>query len=139
MELVRSMQEGVYKEAARLDICAALIKNRDLHRARELAAEMQAAWSQVHALTRLAAAYCEIGDAGNCSHVLLAAADRARNADSPSAREAVWAVELGGLLSMNGFEQEAGELTQRVESAHSATSYAGAQALVPGGHRMLAT
>jgi hypothetical protein len=130
MELVHSMQEGVYKEAARLDICAALIKNRDLHRARELAGEMQAAWSQVHALSQLAAAYCETGDAAKCSHALLAAADRARNARSPSAREAVWAVELSGLLSMNGFEQEAGELTQRVGKAHSALSYTRAQAIL---------
>jgi len=31
---------------------------------------------------------------------------------------------------MNGFEQEARELTQRVETAHSASSYAGAPALL---------
>jgi hypothetical protein len=129
LRLVRSMQEGVHKEAARLEICGALIGGHDLDRAWQLADEMRPGWSQARAFSQLAAAYLEMGDAGKASHALLAAACRGKT-DSPSDREAVWALELSGLLSKNCFEKEAREVTQCVETARSMSTHGRAQAFL---------
>ena len=120
LQLVRSMPEGAWRGKGQLEICAALIKAHELDRSREIVDEIQAPWLQARALSLLAAAYYEAGDAMTASQMLRASVDRFHNADLPreclGRQDVQWVIELGALLAKNGLNEQSDSLMQHVET-----------------------
>jgi hypothetical protein len=116
-EFLAMLPEGPWKDSQRRKICEALMKSGELQRAQQLAGEIQAPYARALMYGALARVYRKDGIAEKTLEMLRCAADSVPYL-GPIATdlEAIGVVDLGTLLSKNGFEKEGAECARQAQT-----------------------